>query len=75
MSYKLNMNKLTVVDMIALVLVIIGGLNWGLYAFGPQYNLVERLLGAWPILAQLVYLLIGIAAIYLAVVFNKLARK
>ena len=69
------MNKLTVLDKIAFVLVLIGGLNWGLYAFGPQYNLVDMLLGAWPFLAQIVYLLVGIAAVYLAVVMNKFARK
>ncbi|MCL5017362.1 MAG: DUF378 domain-containing protein [Patescibacteria group bacterium] len=68
-------NKLKVLDIIALVLVIIGGLNWGLVAFSPSYDLVQLLLGAWPILAQLVYLLVGVSAVYLAIVMRKFVRK
>lgn len=68
-------NKLTVLDIIALVLVIIGGLNWGLVALSPGYNLVEMLLGSIPTLVQLVYLLVGASAVYLAITMRKLARK
>lgn len=74
--YRKNMvNKLTVLDKIALILVIIGGLNWGLVGISPNYNLVEMLLGSVPLLVQLVYLLVGASAVYLAVVMRKLARK
>ena len=52
-----------VLDWIALVLVIVGGLNWGLYAFG--FNLVELILGSIPILAQIVYILVGLSAVYM----------
>ncbi len=51
--------------MIAFVLVIVGGLNWGLYALG--YNLVNMLLGSWPIIEKAVYVLVGLSAIYLGV--------
>jgi uncharacterized membrane protein YuzA (DUF378 family) len=47
---------------IAFILLIVGGLNWGLMAFG--YNLVEMLLGDLPMMEQLVYLLVGLSAIY-----------
>ena len=57
------MAEKNVIDWIALVLVIVGGLNWGLYAFG--YNLVEMLLGSIPILEQVVYILVALAAVYL----------
>lgn len=49
---------------IAFILVVVGGLNWGLVAFG--YNLVEMLLGSWPVAVQAVYILVGLSAIYLA---------
>ena len=49
---------------IAFVLVIIGALNWGLYAFG--YNLVAMLVGNWPVVEKVVYILVGLSAIYLA---------
>ncbi len=50
---------------VALLLAIIGGLNWLLTAFG--YNVVEALFGsvASSILTRLIYILIGLAAIYL----------
>jgi hypothetical protein len=67
------MEKLNIVDIIALVLVIVGGLNWGLVAF--NFNLVTWLLGAMPWLVTAVYVLVGLSAVYLAVVFAKLERK
>jgi len=67
--------ELSVLDKIALILVIIGGLNWGLIAISPSYDLVQLLLGSIPVLAQLVYLLVGVSAVYMAVVMGKLARK
>ncbi|MEK7080260.1 MAG: DUF378 domain-containing protein [Patescibacteria group bacterium] len=65
--------KLNIIDIVALVLVIVGGLNWLLVAF--NYNLVTLIFGSVPMLVTLVYVLVGAAAIYLAVMFNKLERK
>ncbi|MDF0592080.1 DUF378 domain-containing protein [Methanotrichaceae archaeon M04Ac] len=65
--------KLAPIDMLAIVLVIIGGLNWGLYAFG--FNLVSRLLGWMPILETVVYVVVALAAIYLAVLTPKLSKQ
>ena len=53
------------VHMIAFVLLVIGGLNWLLVAFG--YNLVDKLLGAGSTLAMVVYILVGLSAIIEAV--------
>jgi uncharacterized protein len=56
------MKKLTFA---AIILVVIGAANWGLvglgYFFGTNLNIVNLLLGKWPILENLVYLLVGIA--------------
>ena len=65
--------KLTTIDIIALILVIVGGLNWLLEAFG--YNLVTGILGSIPLLVTIVYVLVGLSAIYLAAIFSKLERK
>ena len=58
---------------ISFVLVIIGGLNWGLVALGAwmgsNWNVVNLVLGSWSWLENLVYLLVGIAA--LIIVFGK----
>ncbi|MDP3966213.1 MAG: DUF378 domain-containing protein [archaeon] len=57
-----------VLDIIALVLVLIGGINWGLVgAFG--FNVVEAVFSAGSVASSIVYILVGISAIYGAFVF------
>ena len=61
--------------MIAWILVIIGGLNWGIYgATNMNFNLVHAILGSIPWLEMLVYILVGLAAIY-EVVTHKMNCK
>lgn len=56
-------------DMLAFILLVVGGVNWGLHALG--FNLVELLLGQWPTLVMVVYLLIGASAVYVAYTHQK----
>lgn len=58
------MAKKTTLDWIVLVLVIIGGLNWGLVGIG-NWNVVNMILGSIPILEKIVYILVGLAALYM----------
>ena len=46
----------------AWVLVLVGALNWGLMGLAKM-NLVEMLLGAWPMAVRLVYILVGVAGL------------
>ncbi len=53
------------------LLVFIGGINWGLVGAGMlfgsmhdmSWNLVHMLLGKWPMVEAIVYLVVGVAAI------------
>jgi len=47
----------------ALVLIVIGGINWGLVGFF-DYNLVDSLFGAGSALARIIYALVGLSALY-----------
>lgn len=47
------------VHMVAFILLVVGGLNWGLSAF--DMNVVDML---GPTLAKIVYILVGLSAIY-----------
>ncbi|MES2931043.1 MAG: DUF378 domain-containing protein [Patescibacteria group bacterium] len=52
----------------AWILVAIGGLNWGLVGVGmlfgtSNWNVVNMLLGPWPVVEGIVYLLVGIATL------------
>ena len=48
-------------DMIAKILLIVGGLNWGLFIFG--INLVEIISFGVSMIATIIYALVAIAAI------------
>ena len=52
--------------MVAVLLLIVGGLNWGLVGLF-DYNLVMTLLGGYPAVEMLVYVLVGLSAVYLLV--------
>lgn len=49
--------------MVAVWLVIIGALNWGLVGLF-NVNLVNWLLGSWPTVEKLVYVLVGASGAY-----------
>jgi uncharacterized membrane protein YuzA (DUF378 family) len=51
------------VDLIALILVIVGGLNWGLVGLF-NFDLVAAIFGARSTLARIVYVLVGLSALY-----------
>ena len=48
---------------VALVLIIVGGINWGLVGL-LDFNLVAAIFGTDTWFTNLVYILVGIAAIY-----------
>lgn len=51
-------------DTVALVLVIVGGLNWLLVGLF-EYNLVDSLFGVGSVLSKVVYVLVGLAALWM----------
>jgi uncharacterized protein len=54
---------------IAMILLIIGGLNWGLVGLF-EVDLVELLFGAAPLIQRIVYILVGLSAVYVAIKFS-----
>ena len=48
----------------AFALVVVGALNWGLVG-ALNMNLVEMLLGQWPMVERVVYILVGVSALAL----------
>ncbi len=51
--------------MVAFTLLVVGGLNWGLVSLF-NLNLVNVVVGAWPVVEKLVYVLVGVSAVYIA---------
>lgn len=52
-----------VIDKIALLLIIIGAINWGLIALF-QFDLVAALFGEMSIVSRIVYGLVGISGLW-----------
>ena len=61
-------------DLLAVILLIVGGLNWGLVG-AANFDLVAALFGAGTPLARIVYVLVGLAAVYQILTFARVARR
>ena len=60
-----KMQKMNALGWIALILVIIGGLNWGLIGFF-SFDLVAAIFGSMSMISKIIYDLVGLSALYLA---------
>lgn len=64
-------------DFLALILLILGGVNWGLWGIF-DFNLVDYIFGRFWI-DRVLYFLIGVAAVYVAfswkIMKGKVVRK
>jgi uncharacterized membrane protein YuzA (DUF378 family) len=64
----------TPLDWVALILAIVGGLNWGLVGLF-NFDLVAALFGPGSLAARAVYVLVGLAAVYLIIFAARLASS
>lgn len=66
-----NLNTL---DWLAFVLVIVGGLNWGLVG-ALNFDLVATIFGDMSIISRIVYILVALSAVYVGVNIMNYNRK
>ena len=67
------------IDIVALILLVVGGLNWGLVALF-NFDLVATITGAGGfgnknVLGAVVYGLVGLSALYTALTLRSLQRR
>lgn len=55
--------KMSTIDWVAWVLVVVGAINWGLVG-AANLNLVETVVGSGS-LSQVVYILVGLGGLYM----------
>ena len=61
--------------MVAWVLVLVGGLNWGLIGFF-EWSLVDELFGAGAGITRVIYGAVGVASVYLAwMMYGKMEKR
>ena len=63
------------IDILAAVLLVVGGLNWGLWgAF--EFDLVAAIFGgSTAVMAKVVYVLVGLAAVYQALGLRSIQKR
>jgi len=60
------------IELIALILVLVGGLNWGLVGL-IDLDLVAFIFGKMSMISRIVYILVGVSAAYIG--YNKFFKK
>lgn len=66
--------SLGAIDWIALALVIVGGLNWGLVGLFA-FDLVAAIFGPMSVLSRIVYVLVGLGAVWTIVLAARLGNR
>lgn len=60
-------------DLIVAVLLVIGGLNWAFIGVF-QYNFIDSIFGMNSVISRIIYILVGISAIYQIIFWKKIQR-
>lgn len=68
------MKSLSSLDWTALILLIVGGLNWGLIGIF-KFDLVAALFGDMSAFSRIVYALVGASAAYVIIIAMDLAKR
>ncbi len=55
--------KLNPIEKVAYILLVIGGINWGLVGW-LDYNLVDEIFGVGSTASRVIYAIVGVAALY-----------
>jgi uncharacterized membrane protein YuzA (DUF378 family) len=61
-------------DYIALILVVIGAINWGLIGFF-NFDLVRAIFGNMTLVTRIVYALVGVSGLYALSFFGRLRNE
>ena len=59
-----------ILDTIAVLLVLIGALNWG-FIGAASFNLITELFGTASFATRIIYILIGLAALYRLIIWAR----
>ena len=67
-------DRFKIIDMIAMSLIVVGGLNWGLVGFFG-FDLVAFVFGEMGVVSRIIYSLVGISAVYHLSTFKAVQRR
>jgi uncharacterized protein len=70
----MNMDMMKGFDVFAAILLVLGGLNWGLVGLF-DLNLIEVIFGQMPYASRVFYGIIGLCGLYQALQWSSIARR
>ena len=73
-THSTAVRRFNAMDWISMILLIVGGLNWGLVGIA-DFDLVATLFGEGSALSRIVYILVGGAALYSLYTTSKMGRR
>jgi uncharacterized protein len=73
-SHVNHASRLNALDWISMVLLIVGGINWGLVGLF-NIDLVATLFGEMSALSRIVYVVVGLSALYTIYTSSKISRS
>lgn len=62
------------IDVLVAVLLVVGGINWGLVGFF-NFDLVAGIFGSGAWLSRIVYIVVGLSALYQAMQWKAIQRR
>jgi uncharacterized protein len=66
--------KMKNLDVIVAILLVVGGLNWGLVGLA-NFDLVTSVFGSGAWLSRIIYALVGLSALYQAIQWKAIQRR
>jgi uncharacterized membrane protein YuzA (DUF378 family) len=66
--------RMTAADWIPMILLAVGGINWGLIGLF-NFNLVATLFGEASLLTRFIYIAVGVSALYSIYLSSKMSSK
>lgn len=68
------MSNFNILDWLAVILVVIGGLNWGLVGLF-NLDLVATIFTPLSLISRAIYILVGLSALYLVFILPSMEKR
>jgi uncharacterized membrane protein YuzA (DUF378 family) len=70
----MEVTKMKAIDTIVAILLVVGGLNWGLVGLF-SFDLVATIFGDMSFISRIVYVLVGLGAVYQGLQWKAIQRR
>lgn len=71
---SVSSNRMGTLDWVAMALLVIGGINWGLIGIF-SFDLIAAIFGNMSVLTRLIYTVVGLSAVYSIYTSSKMGRN